>query len=45
LWGDTDPEVIARDPGIHAFYRITPTRLLFTDNEHAPGEREELPTE
>lgn len=46
LWhGESDPEVIARDPGIHGFYRITPTRLLFTDNEHAPGSREELPLE
>ncbi|HEY5948553.1 MAG TPA: pyridoxamine 5'-phosphate oxidase family protein [Kofleriaceae bacterium] len=46
LWhGETDPEVIARAPGIHGFYRITPTRLLFTDNEHAPGAREELPAE
>jgi uncharacterized protein len=46
LWhGESDPDVIARDPGIHGFYRITPTRLLFTDNEHAPGVREELPIE
>jgi uncharacterized protein YhbP (UPF0306 family) len=44
LWnGESDPRVIARDPGIHGFYRITPTKLLFTDNEHAPGMREELP--
>jgi uncharacterized protein YhbP (UPF0306 family) len=43
LWhGESDPEVIARDPGIHGFYRITPTKLLFTDNEHTPGMREEL---
>lgn len=46
LWhGETDPDVIANDPGVHGFYRITPTRLLFTDNEHAPGSREELPLE
>lgn len=44
LWhGESDPEVIARDPGLHGFYRITPTKLLFTDNEHVPGLREELP--
>jgi uncharacterized protein len=43
LWhGESDPAVIACTPGIHGFYRITPTRLLFTDNEHAPGAREEL---
>jgi uncharacterized protein YhbP (UPF0306 family) len=43
LWhGESDPDVIAADIGIHGFYRITPTRLLFTDNEHAPGHREEL---
>jgi uncharacterized protein YhbP (UPF0306 family) len=46
LWnGETNPDVIARDPGIHNFYRISPTKLLFTDNEHAPGGREELPVE
>lgn len=44
LWhGETDPEVIADAPGIHRFYRITPTKLLFTDNAHAPGMRQELP--
>ena len=44
LWhGESDPDVIASNPGIHYFYRITPTRLLFTDNEHAPGTREDLP--
>jgi uncharacterized protein len=44
LWhGERDPDVIARDPGVHGFYRITPTKLLFTDNEHGPGMREELP--
>jgi uncharacterized protein YhbP (UPF0306 family) len=43
LWnGESDPDVIARDPGSHGFYRIAPTLLLFTDNEHAPGVREEL---
>lgn len=43
LWhGETDVEVIARDPGTHDFYRITPTQLLFTDNQAAPGRREEL---
>lgn len=43
LWhGEADPEVIARDPGVHHFYRIRPTQLFFTDNEHAPGRREEL---
>jgi len=49
LWdgqeAEPDVEAIARDPGMHHFYRITPTRLLFTDNEHAPGIREELPSE
>ena len=44
LWhGESDADEIARDPGIHRFYRITPTKLLFTDNAHAPGVREELP--
>lgn len=43
LWPDQhDPEAIALDPGIHNFYRITPTKVLFTDNEHSPGQREEL---
>ena len=46
LWhGESNPDVIAGDIGIHGFYRITPTRLLFTDHEHAPGRREELTTE
>jgi uncharacterized protein YhbP (UPF0306 family) len=44
LWnGERDADVIARDPGVHAIYRITPAHLLFTDNQHAPGKREELP--
>lgn len=43
LWhGQSDPDVIALDPGIHGFYRITPTLLLYTDNEYAPGQRMEL---
>ena len=43
LWhGESDPEVIARDPGVHGFYRITPTKLLFTDYENLPCGREEL---
>ena len=43
LWdGETDPERIAADPGVHGFYRLTPTRVLFTDNEHHPEGREEL---
>jgi hypothetical protein len=43
LWnGQSDPDVIAMDPGPHAFYRIIPTRLLFTDNEHFPMHRQEL---
>jgi uncharacterized protein YhbP (UPF0306 family) len=46
LWnGESNPEVIARNPGIHGFYRIIPTRVLFTDNEHSPGAREELSPE
>ena len=45
LWqGEQDPEVIARAPGVHDFYRLTPVRLMFTDHEHKPGVREELPT-
>jgi len=44
LWqGRTDPRAIARDPGGHPIFRITPTRLYFMDNRHAPGVREELP--
>jgi uncharacterized protein YhbP (UPF0306 family) len=43
LWdGQADPDVIARDPGIHGFYRIDPTLVLFTDNERWPGQRMEL---
>jgi uncharacterized protein YhbP (UPF0306 family) len=43
LWhGESDPDVIARDPGVHDFYRITPTRLVFTDYEYLPGGRAEL---
>lgn len=46
LWnGESNPDVIARNPGIHGFYRITPTRLLYTDNDQLPGGREELPAE
>nr|ART38292.1 F385 [uncultured bacterium] len=43
LWhGVADAAVIARDPGIHAFFRLTPARLHFMDNEHHPQGREEL---
>lgn len=43
LWdGETDPTRIAADPGIHGFFRFTPSRMLFMDNEHSPGQREEL---
>jgi hypothetical protein len=43
LWdGETSASKIAADPGIHGFYRLTPDRLLFTDNEHHPAGREEL---
>lgn len=43
LWhGVSDPAVIARDPGIHLFFRVTPARLFFIDNEHHPEGREEL---
>ena len=43
LWhGVSDPDVIARDPGIHGFFRITPSRMFFMDNEHHPGGREEV---
>lgn len=43
LWhGESDLEVIARDPAGHDFYRVTPTQLLFADNSYAPGKREEL---
>lgn len=44
LWhGVADAAVIARDPGTHGFFRLTPTRLFFMDNEHHPQGREELP--
>ena len=44
MWnGESDPARIGADPGIHAFFRLTPTRVLFTDNEHHPQGREELP--
>ncbi len=44
LWhGEHEADIIALDPGIHHFYRISPTQLLFTDNQHAPGKRDELP--
>jgi uncharacterized protein len=43
LWdGDSDPARIAAKPGAHGFYRLTPIRVLFTDNEHHPSGREEL---
>jgi uncharacterized protein YhbP (UPF0306 family) len=43
LWdGVTDPAVVAADPGIHGFFRITPSRMFFMDNEHSPGRREEV---
>ena len=43
MWkGQSDPAVIARDPGRHGFYQITVTRLHFMDNEHHPEGREEL---
>jgi hypothetical protein len=43
LWhGETDAAVIGRDPGTHGFYRVRPSLLLFTDNEHHPGGRETL---
>ena len=46
LWnGEQDPAVIAKDVGIHTFYKITPGKVLFTDNEHAPSGREELALE
>lgn len=44
MWnGESDAARIAADPGIHAFYRLTPTRVLYTDNERYPAGREELP--
>jgi uncharacterized protein YhbP (UPF0306 family) len=43
LWhGVSDAAVIARDPGTHGFFRLTPTRLYLMDNEHHPEGREEL---
>jgi uncharacterized protein YhbP (UPF0306 family) len=43
LWhGETDPARIAGDPGAHGFFRLTPARMFFMDNEHAPGGREEV---
>ena len=43
MWhGESNVDVIARDPGVHDFYRITPTKLYLTDNEYAPGRRLEL---
>jgi uncharacterized protein YhbP (UPF0306 family) len=43
LWhGETDAARIADNPGTHGFFRLTVDRLYFTDNEHAPGKREEL---
>lgn len=43
LWhGVTDPDQIGRDPGTHGFFRLTPTRLYFMDNEHHPEGREEV---
>jgi uncharacterized protein YhbP (UPF0306 family) len=45
LWdGSTDAAAIGHDPGVHGFYRIRPSRLLFTDNEHHPEGRETLDT-
>lgn len=39
LWdGDDDAQRIGTDPGIHGFYRFTPTRLWFFDT----GVRDEL---
>lgn len=44
LWpGESDPVKIAAAPGVHAFYRLRPSRVLFTDMEHHPQGREELP--
>jgi uncharacterized protein len=43
LWHDaSDLDAIARDPGIHGFYRISPDHVFFMDNTVAPGVREEL---
>jgi uncharacterized protein len=43
LWhGVTDPEAIARAPGTHGFFCLTPSRLYFMDNEHHPEGRQAL---
>lgn len=43
LWhGVSDAAVIARDPGTHGFFRLTPTRMHFMDNEHHPQGREDV---
>ena len=43
LWhGVGDAAVIARDPGTHGFFRLTPSRLQFMDNEHHPQGREDV---
>jgi uncharacterized protein len=44
LWHGEEPDAIARDPGIHGFYRIAPEHVFFMDNTVAPGVREELRT-
>jgi uncharacterized protein YhbP (UPF0306 family) len=44
LWhGETDAVRIGVDPGTHGFFRLTPTRMYFMDNEHHPQGREEVP--
>jgi len=44
LWhGETDAARIGADPGSHGFFRLTPTRMYFMDNEHHPAGREEVP--
>ncbi len=41
LWhGVTDPEAIARAPGTHGFFRLTPSLMYFMDNEHHPEGRQ-----
>lgn len=43
LWhGETDPVAIARAPGTHRFFRLTPARMYFWDSEHHPQGREEV---
>jgi uncharacterized protein len=43
LWnGESDPAVIARDPGHHWFFRVRPSHLRYMDNIYAPGRRDEL---